>query len=220
MTRQSELFRQICDSNLTEIPNQTFIEYSGYKRGLKSFIKKIEHEEKGLPTDFVEGGTTLWNTQTEYQTSGLEMLMYVVGCMGTQQSFEALTRFATKTYHPFVRCEACYGLTFVHGHDEEIRTLALRNLASKDHLLDIYSGILLLEYQVGERDIPEILEALTPLLSHDNSSIRMYSVRAISKYQKGRSYLRDFRETLLSEPSTESDRCMAKQIDEVLKKKL
>jgi hypothetical protein len=93
MSRQGMLFKQIKETGLTELPMQVLLDYHGYMRGIETFARIIERENRKLPWDFDENGRSLRNGKFDYTTTNLEFLMYVIGGMNTPRSLEVLMNF-------------------------------------------------------------------------------------------------------------------------------
>ncbi|MBS1727383.1 MAG: hypothetical protein JST51_11730, partial [Armatimonadetes bacterium] len=57
-SKQGTLFKQIRETEFADIPLQTFIDYAGFKRGIETFVKIIERENRIIPTDFDDESTS------------------------------------------------------------------------------------------------------------------------------------------------------------------
>jgi hypothetical protein len=216
MARQGMLFKQIKESELTELPWQVLLDYAGYKRGIETFVKIIERENRRLPGEFDETSEVLWNCKIDYKTENLEMLMWMIGRMKSERSFEVLMNFATGNYHPYVRCEAVYGLTNVLGHQRELREMALEKLRSPKHRLDLYSGIMIFDHCYYRFRAGPVIEVLKPFLNHPIYGLRMHAANGISHWDVGKEFLREYLKTLTLDGSSEHDRYLAVQIEKMI----
>lgn len=215
MSRQGMLFKQIKETELTELPIQFFLDYADNKRGIETFVKIIERENRRLPFDFDETSGALWNGKFDYDTTSLELLMMVIGRMETPRSYEVLINFATGDYHPYVCCEAVFGLTFTSGYQREFRNVAIQKLRSPRHVLDLYSGIMIFSHCFYRFKSGPVIELLKPFLDHPVCSIRMYSAYAIAKWEAGKTLLREYRKTLTLDGTNEQDKFLAQRIEEM-----
>ncbi len=215
MSRQGMLFKQIKETELTELSRQVILDYADYKRGIETFVKIIERENRKLPWDFNETSEALWNGKFDYTTTNLEMLMWVIGRMGTTRSFNVLMKFATGDYHPYVRCEAVYGLTMADVPQREFRNLALQKLRSPLHRLDLYSGIMIFSHCHYRFKAGPVIEVLKPFLDHPIYGVRMHAAYAIANWEAEKILLREYRKTLTLDGSNEHDGYLAQRIEEM-----
>lgn len=216
MSRQGELFKQIKELPFGEIPWGIFVNYAGYKRGIETFIKIVYRENEVLRNVVIPDPNQPWGSEPEYANSSLEGLMYVIGQMNTARSFEVLMTFAKGDFHPYIHCEAVWGLSHDSGHDHEIFNLAKELLRSPRHTLDIYSGLLVIDHWKYKLRAEAVICEAGPFLDHDYFMARLMAGSALTYTKAGRDYLLEYKSRLRERGMTEIDKSFVARLEEMI----
>ncbi len=194
-TRQGRLLDAILSDPHRDVLWSLCLEYWGYTRGLKSFIKIIEAEN-----------IRLWQTAKPDEVDSpfffghdytlTEAIFYTIGAMNSRESHQTLLDFMDETYHPLIRSNAVQGMS-------QERTMFDHRL-----VLDILNGDLPIvirweaiysaECNLHKFTKKEYLLAIEQYLYHEDHNVRSLAIRALCHAWAGRKILRRYLEALLT----------------------
>lgn len=185
-TRQGRLLETILTMPPADLFWSLSIDYLGYKRGLKSFIKIIEAENKRLwQCAMPEEAKTpfYWDQNSRI----LESLFFTIAAMDTRESHETLLHFMNHSYHPVVRGEVLDGMSQEKKMFD--KGLVLQILNGDSPIIMRWHAIYAAECHVHEFKVKEYVDAIQPYIDHSDHNVRMLAINALSYRWAGREIL-------------------------------